>query len=152
MFRLLKVRPFTTKICLECKNYSKDKCLKIIKNTCIISGKINYESLDIARNTICGVKDPKFFESNLSNMKNDLIKLDSYENKIIVCKIINIFTLPGHLYLASTEGVLYLTSAAGVLFIHGIIFFSLFDLLEKNIRLVQDKKKDIETIENFKPE
>lgn len=147
MFRLLKVRLFTTKICLECKNYSKDKCLKIIKNTCIISGKINYESLDIARNTICGVKDPKFFESNLSNMKNDLIKLDSYENKIIVYKIINIFTLPGNLYLSSTPEL-----KISVIIIHGLIFFGLLDLWEKNIRLIQDKKKDIETIENFKPE
>jgi hypothetical protein len=147
MFRLLKVRPFTTKICLECKNYSKDKCLKIIKNTCIISGKINYESLDIARNTICGVKDPKFFESNLSNMKNDLIKLDSYGNKIIVYKIINIFTLPGNLYLLSTPEL-----KISVLIIHGLIFFGLFDLWEKNISLMENKKKDIETIENFKSE
>lgn len=62
MFRLLKVRPFTTKICLECMNYAEEKCLKII----------NRDSVDKEKNTICEVKNPKFFESK--NMEYDLKK------------------------------------------------------------------------------
>ncbi len=69
MFKLLKVRPFTTKICLECMNYAEEKYLKIIKNT------------------TCGVKNPKFIES--TNMDYDLKKLESSSDRITTYNIIN---------------------------------------------------------------
>ena len=80
MFRLLK-RPFTTKLCLECINFKENKCLKTITSHNIVSGEITHDSAIKARNTICGVEEPKFFESNLINMENDLNeKKNSYNN------------------------------------------------------------------------
>lgn len=167
MFRLLK-RPFTTKLCLECINFKENKCLKTITSHNIVLGEITYDSAINTRNTICGVEKPKFFESNLINMENDLNeKKDSYDNLKFLQfyngggLLLNMaFVYNGGGLLLNNMGFVYnYTYLLDNIFIWG--FFSgiqlgfqlyIWDKLVKKNILIKKLNDDITTIKNFKIE
>jgi hypothetical protein len=151
MFRLLK-RPFTTKLCLECINFKENKCLKTITSHNIVLGEITHDSAINARNTICGVEEPKFFESNLINMENDLNeKKNSYNNIKFFGfyngggLLLNMAFVYNYAYLLNDTLMWGLLSGIQL----GVQFNILDELVEKNI-LIKKLNDNITTIKNFK--
>jgi hypothetical protein len=85
MYRLFK-RPFGTKIIIECKRH-----IDVEKQSNIIIGEIKYDNIYNVKKTICDVEIPKYFELNLSNVKENLLNTIKKDESIDTTKNDNMF-------------------------------------------------------------
>ena len=145
--RFIKPKFFSSKACVECKNYIYDtkQCKLFYHNWNIVDGKNTYEKAFIVRNKKCGIKNPIYFKSDLENLKKNL-KEHISNNSIYLT---GFFGSLGVIIL-SFPLMIYNNSLWGILALVFIVPNCYFDNIAKNnIKLRNVIEERIKIIEDF---
>ena len=147
MLKFIKPKYFSSKACVECKNYIYEtkKC-KLFNYDSYVEGVIVYQNALEIRNSKCGVDEPFYFESNLENLKKQYeIEKSNYAGYFYglcgsSCGVFGfglvVVAGGGHNFVSLISGCLIAT--------YNLIFY-----LDKQAKICRPLEQQIKTIEEF---